>query len=96
MEIDAKLVEYLARLCSISLSEEEKSSLRNDLQKILSYFERINALDTSQIQVSASAGEEVNIFREDRKRGGLSQDAALKNAPDRKGDFFKAPPIIER
>jgi aspartyl-tRNA(Asn)/glutamyl-tRNA(Gln) amidotransferase subunit C len=96
VEIDAKLVEYLAQLCSISLSEEEKISLRGDLQKILSYFERINALDTSQVQVSASGGEQVNVFREDRKGAGLPQDEALKNAPDRKGNFFKAPPIIER
>jgi aspartyl-tRNA(Asn)/glutamyl-tRNA(Gln) amidotransferase subunit C len=95
MQIDAKLVEYLARLCSVSLSKEENISLGSDLQKILSYFERINGLDTSRVQVSASAGE-ANVFREDRKREGLSQNEALKNAPDRKGDFFKAPPIIER
>lgn len=94
--IGEKLMKRLARLASIELSPQERKSLRADLQEILSYVERLGELSLDGIDASGSRMQAGSVTGPDVPRPGLGRQAALGNAPDIHGGFFKAPPIIER
>jgi aspartyl-tRNA(Asn)/glutamyl-tRNA(Gln) amidotransferase subunit C len=65
------------------------------LDQILQYFEKLNELDTKDVEPTRHAIAVVNAFRDDEVRESFGSETALKNAPDKEGPFFKVPKIIE-
>jgi aspartyl-tRNA(Asn)/glutamyl-tRNA(Gln) amidotransferase subunit C len=112
MKVTEKDVVYVADLANLELSAEERSGMVRDLNSILDYVDRLNQLDTSNVEPMAQvsnryhaseAGQGSNPFayatRDDILEGlrkSLSQDTALENAPDSDGTFFEVPKVIER
>ena len=92
MKID---VDHVARLARLHLSEGEKDRLHEQLAKILTYVETLNALDTGTVEPTTHAVPVVNVMRDDENRPCLPQDEMLANAPDRVDEFFRVPRIIE-
>jgi aspartyl-tRNA(Asn)/glutamyl-tRNA(Gln) amidotransferase subunit C len=95
MEIDEKLVDYVAKLSRIHLEGNEKARLAAQLGRIIAYVEKLNELDTDGVEPLAHPMETADVFREDDNSPPLSADQALANAPDRKDDFFTVPAVIE-
>jgi aspartyl-tRNA(Asn)/glutamyl-tRNA(Gln) amidotransferase subunit C len=91
-EIDVKYVAHLARL---SLSPEEEKKFGAQLGQILGYIEKLNQLDVSQVEPTAHAVPLVNVTRPDEIRPGLSNEAALRNAPAQANGLFLVPKIVE-
>jgi aspartyl-tRNA(Asn)/glutamyl-tRNA(Gln) amidotransferase subunit C len=112
MKVTDKDVAYVADLANLALSANERSSMVRDLNSILGYIDKLNELDTSNVepmaQVSDHYGSEhakqdaqgfPSASREDVVEGlrkSLSQEVALENAPDTDGTFFRVPKVIER
>ncbi|HEX5433407.1 MAG TPA: Asp-tRNA(Asn)/Glu-tRNA(Gln) amidotransferase subunit GatC [Candidatus Angelobacter sp.] len=108
MRITEKDVAYVADLANLELTAEERARMVKDLDSILSYIDRLNELDTSnvppmaQVFANTSAGgsvsnkERVPAWREDSLQTSLPHDEALRNAPEKDKDFFKVPKVIER
>lgn len=94
MKISKADVEHIAMLARLRLSEEEKETYSEQLSKILDYIEKLNQLDTSDVEPTSHVLEITNVFREDEPAQSLPPDDALKNAPDRKGNFYRVPRII--
>ena len=92
VEIDVKYVAHLARL---ALSPEEEQKIGAQLNHILTYIEKLNELDVSNVEPTAHAVPLVNVTRPDETRPSLSQDEALRNAPVRANGLFVVPKIIE-
>jgi len=94
--IDAKTVEYVARLARLRLNEQEHLRYREQLAAILTYIETLNGLDTAHTEPTShvSSGLE-NVYRDDVARGCLPVADVLSNAPGVKGAFFKIPKVIE-
>ena len=92
MKID---VDHVARLARLHLSENEKARMHEQLAKILTYVDALNALDTTNVEPTTHAVPVVNVMRDDELRPCLSQDEMLANAPDRVDEFFRVPRIIE-
>ncbi len=88
-------VEQIARLTRLGLSPEDKEMFGRQLNDILLYMEKLDELDTDDIEPLAHILPLHNILRGDRVQGGLDQDEALKNAPEKKDGLFKVPPVIE-
>jgi len=88
-------VEHIAHLARLSLSEAEKAKFSLQLGSILEYVATLNELDTSGIEPTSHVLEMNNVMREDALRSSLPLRAALANAPDRSGNFFRVPKIIE-
>ncbi len=88
-------VEHVARLARLELTDEEKERMTAQLDSILGYIEKLNELDTSQVEPTTTVIPMVSVMREDQVRPSLKQDDALANAPDREGVFFRVPRIIE-
>lgn len=95
MRISSKEVEHIAMLARLKLTEEEKELFSEQLSKILDYIEKLNELDTEDVEPTSHVIPLRNVFREDRTAQSLSVDDALKNAPDRAGSFYRVPKIIE-
>jgi len=112
MKVEEKDVTYVAGLANLELSGEERSALLRDLNSILDYVDRLNELDTSKVEPMAQVSDRYGVdgskqgserfayaSREDVVEGlrkSLSQEAALENAPDADGTFFRVPKVIER
>ncbi|MCD6423278.1 MAG: Asp-tRNA(Asn)/Glu-tRNA(Gln) amidotransferase subunit GatC [Elusimicrobia bacterium] len=92
--IDKKDVEYLGNLARISLSEDEKEKLYADLEKILGYVSQLEKVDTENVEPTYHVLPVKNVFRKDKVKESFSKEEILKNATERKGDFFKVPKII--
>lgn len=95
LRITKEEVEYVAQLARLELSEGEKGELAVQLSRILEYAEKINRLDTEGVEPTAHAVPMKNVFREDEVHESLSTDDVLANAPEREGDYFKVPRILE-
>ena len=106
MKVTEKDVKYVADLANLELTAAEQQRFLKDLNSILDYIDNLNELDTSSVepmaQVAArySAGSDreghVHALRPDSLRPSLPHDAAMQNAPDTDGTYFKVPKVIER
>ena len=93
--IDRKDVEHVARLTRLALTEPELERMREELNSILAHLDTLRAVPTEGVEPTSHAVDIVNVMREDEIAPCLSQDAALANAPDRSGELFRVPRIIE-
>jgi len=88
-------VEQVARLARLELTEDEKERMTAQLDAILGYVDKLNALDTSQVEPTTTVIPMVSVMRRDVVRPSLDREEALANAPDRADAFFRVPRIIE-
>jgi aspartyl-tRNA(Asn)/glutamyl-tRNA(Gln) amidotransferase subunit C len=88
-------VEHVARLARLALDDAELERMREQLNGILGYIDSLRALDTAGVEPTSHAVPLVNVMRDDATRPCLERDDALANAPDRAGDLFRVPRIIE-
>lgn len=95
MRIDPAQVEHIARLARLALTGAERELLGSQLSDILTYVEKLSGLDTRSVEPTSHVLALSNVFREDALRPCLGVDEALSNAPDRAGDFYRVPKIIE-
>ena len=94
-KITMREVEQVARLARLALSDAEKERMRRELDGILSFIDKLRALDTEGVPPTSHAVPMTNVMREDEPVPSLPQADMLANAPDRSGDFFRVPKIIE-
>ena len=86
---------HIARLARLELSESELETMRAQLDSILTYIDRLKALDVTGVEPTSHAVPLVNVMRDDEVVPCLPPEEMLRNAPDRVGEFFRVPRIIE-
>ena len=95
MQIDEKLLAYLEDLSYLTLSADEKSRFRTDLEKILNAMAKLGELNTIDVPEYSHPFDKVNAFRDDRVNPFIDRELILKNAPVRNEEMFIAPKTIE-
>ncbi len=95
MSISDQGMEHLKTLARLKLGDEETQALKDDLNKILAYFEQIRDLDTEGVEELARPIDSFNVFREDILEQGLTQQEALALATEAEEGFFKVPRTID-
>lgn len=95
MKFDKSAVEYTAKLARMKLSDAELATLSSQLADVLKYVEKLNKVETADIEPTSHVLPLKNAYRRDKIKPSLDAAGALKNAPDKEGDFFKVPRIIE-
>lgn len=88
-------VEHVAHLARLGLSSAEVEALQGQLNHILEQFAVLSVLDTEAIAPTSQVIALENILRDDVVRPGLTVEAALANAPERRGDHFVVPVVID-
>lgn len=90
------MVDKLASLSRLHFDEEGKESIKNDLQKMIAFVEKLNELDTNGITPLLHMSDNVNVLREDIVKGSSSRKDGLKNATIHDEMFFKVPKVISK
>jgi aspartyl-tRNA(Asn)/glutamyl-tRNA(Gln) amidotransferase subunit C len=108
MKVTEQDVVYVADLSNLELTAEEKTRLQKDLNNILGYIDTLNELDTTNVEPLAEIASKfapiqklgserfTYAMRPDKVVPGLTHEAAMQNAPDSDGKFFKVPKVIEK
>lgn len=94
MAVTREEVKRIAKLAKLNLSEEEEISFQKELSSILDYMDKLNEIDTNDVEPLSHPIPVENIFREDKVEKSISREEALKNAPDATEEFFKVPKVI--
>jgi aspartyl-tRNA(Asn)/glutamyl-tRNA(Gln) amidotransferase subunit C len=100
---------YVAELANLELTADERARMVKDLNSILDYVDRLNELDTSNVEPMAQTSDRYGIdesksgtarfayaMREDRTKPSLPREVVMENAPESDGAFFKVPKVIEK
>ncbi|MBA2611874.1 MAG: Asp-tRNA(Asn)/Glu-tRNA(Gln) amidotransferase subunit GatC [Bacteroidetes bacterium] len=95
-KIDIKTVDEVAHLARLEFNAEAKAEILNDMNRMLSFVDKLNELDTNNIEPLIYMTNEKNILRDDVPEVTITQKEALKNAPKKDSDYFKAPKVIEQ
>jgi aspartyl-tRNA(Asn)/glutamyl-tRNA(Gln) amidotransferase subunit C len=88
-------IDHVARLARLDLTAEEKARLSEQLGLILEHAAKVGEVATGDVEPTASAIPRANVFREDRPEPSLPVEEAVRNAPEREGDRFRVPRIVE-
>lgn len=94
MRVTKSDVEKIARLARLSVSEDEKAKFQKQLDEILVYVEKLNALDTDNVEPTFAVQHRTEGMREDRAAEPLPREDALRNAPSQTLGFFRVPKVI--
>ncbi len=95
MEVNDAMVEKLAHLSRLRFNDAEKEEIKNDLQRMIAFVEKLNELDLDGVEPLLHMSDEVNVLREDEIKGSISREEALKNAPLHDEHFFKVTKVIK-
>ena len=93
--IDESQVRKVAKLARLQLTDAEVGEFTGQLSAIIGYVEKMNELDTENVEPLAHCLPISNVFRQDRVKESLGTEKALSNAPQRDGGFFKVPKILD-
>jgi aspartyl-tRNA(Asn)/glutamyl-tRNA(Gln) amidotransferase subunit C len=96
MEVNEALVNKLAHLSRLQFNDAEKEEIRNDLQRMIAFVEKLKELNLEGVEPLLHMSGELNVLREDEVNGSVSREEGLKNAPLQDGTFFKVPKVIRR
>ena len=96
MSIDKKTVRKLAALAKLEFDETAEISIQTDLTRMLNFVNKLNEVDTNGIEPLVYMLDEKPTLREDVVVHTITQQEALKNAPDKDTDFIKVPKVIKR
>jgi len=95
MRISREEVQRIALLARLELTSVEEAELIQHFDKMLTYVEKLNQLNTDGVEPTAHAVAVPSPLREDRVTNQADTNALLQNAPAREANFFKVPKIIE-
>lgn len=95
MSLTAQEVEWVAHLARLQLSDAELETMTRQLRAILDYVDQLRQVNTDGVEPMAHALAVQNVFRDDEPASSLPVADALANAPQRRGDFYGVPAVLD-
>ena len=95
MKVTKEVIQHVANLARLNLSENDKTRLTRDMEEILGYVDKLNELDTEGIKPREHVKPVSNVFREDIEMESYDREDILRNAPAVENGCFKVPKIVE-
>jgi aspartyl-tRNA(Asn)/glutamyl-tRNA(Gln) amidotransferase subunit C len=89
-------IDYIAKLAKLEIAEDERESCREKLEAIFGYMQQLRQIDTEGVPITTHVLDLQNVFREDIPGETLPTEAALANAPESEGPYFKVPRIMDK
>lgn len=96
MEINNELIDKLSALAKLEFEGNDKEVIKEDLTKMLGFVEKLNSIDTEGIEPLIYMTEEESVMRPDVVKETISQQEALKNAPQKDSYYFKVPTVLKK
>ena len=95
MTIDLKTIKHISKLSRISVDDVKAKKLAGDLNSIFDFIEKLNELNTDNIEPLTSVAETTLKLRADVVKSKNIRDQILKNSPEENEDFFVVPRVVE-
>ncbi|MNO42550.1 Aspartyl/glutamyl-tRNA(Asn/Gln) amidotransferase subunit C [compost metagenome] len=95
MSIQVNDVEHVAKLARLNLTDEERVMFTEQLNAILQYADKLNELDTENVEPTTHVLKLHNVMREDEVKESLSAEKVFRNAPEEEDGQFKVPAVLE-
>ena len=89
------IVEYVAKLARITITNEQKKTIGSQLSNILEYVDKLKEVDVGGVSPLRSPHVEGNVFRQDKAIKSPEREDILNNSPAREEDYFKVPKVID-
>ena len=96
MEVTDVLVDKLAHLSRLEFNAADKEAIKNDLQLMISFVEKLDELDLEGTEPLLHMSTDINVLRNDEIKESVTRDEALRNAPAHDDKFFKVPKVIKK
>ena len=95
MTIDLKTIKHISKLSRISVDDAKADKLAGDLNSIFDFIEKLNELNTDNVEPLTSVAETTLKLRADEVKSKNIRDQILKNSPEKNEDFFVVPRVVE-
>jgi aspartyl-tRNA(Asn)/glutamyl-tRNA(Gln) amidotransferase subunit C len=95
MTINLKTIKHISKLSRISVDDEKANKLAGDLNSIFNFIEKLNELNTDNVEPLTSVAETTLKLRADEVKSKNIRDQILKNSPEENEDFFVVPRVVE-
>jgi aspartyl-tRNA(Asn)/glutamyl-tRNA(Gln) amidotransferase subunit C len=95
MTINLKTIKHISKLSRISVDDEKAKKLAGDMNSIFDFIEKLNELNTDNVEPLTSVAETTLKLRVDEVKSGNIREQVLKNSPDENEDFFVVPRVVE-
>ena len=95
MSISSADVDKIAKLAKLDFSEDEREKFTSQLSDIISYMEKLNQLDTKDVEPLAHVNDLMNVSREDKSRPSMEKEEVFKNSPQNDNEFFLVPKVLK-
>lgn len=96
MEINDTLIDKLSALAKLEFEGEEKEIIKEDLTKMLGFVEKLTNVNTKDVEPLIYITEDESVLREDIVKETITQEEALKNAPQKDSYYFKVPKVLNK
>ncbi|MCF8434457.1 MAG: Asp-tRNA(Asn)/Glu-tRNA(Gln) amidotransferase subunit GatC [Crocinitomicaceae bacterium] len=96
MKITEEIVDHIAHLSRLEFEGEQKVAITADLEKIISFMEKLSEVNTDNVEPLIYMTNEYNNLREDIPAVTITQDEGLKNAPKKDSDYFRIPKVLDK
>lgn len=96
MEVTDAMVDKLAHLSRLEFNMADKEVIKNDLQRMVSFVEKLDELDLEGTEPLLHMSSTINVLREDEVKGSVPREEGLRNAPEHDDKFFKVPKVIKK
>ncbi|MBD3636232.1 MAG: Asp-tRNA(Asn)/Glu-tRNA(Gln) amidotransferase subunit GatC [Crocinitomicaceae bacterium] len=96
MKISDELVDHIANLARLEFQGERKEAIKADLSKIIGFVDQLNLVDTEGVEPLIFMTDSINVLREDEAKVTVTQEEALKNAPNKDSDYFKIAKVLKK
>ena len=96
MILNNEMVRKLSELSRLEFNPEEEEAIKNDLQQMIGFVEKLNEVDTTGIIPLTHISNTLNSLREDEVKGSVSTSSAVSNAPESIDSFFTVPKVIKK
>jgi len=96
MKITDETVDHIAHLSRLEFEGEQKEAIRADLERIITFMDKLQEVDTENVEPLVFMSSEINRLRDDVPERTLTQEQALKNAPKRDSDYFRIPKVLDK
>ena len=96
MKITEEIVDHVAHLSRLEFEGESKQAITEDLERIVNFMEKLQEVDTDNVEPLIFMTKEINHLRDDVAKVTVTQDQALQNAPKADSDYFRIPKVLSK
>lgn len=96
MKVTEEIIDHIAHLSRLEFQGEAKEAIRQDMENIIRFMEKLQEVDTENVEPLIFMTKEINHLREDVAVQTVTHEEALKNAPKKDSDYFRIPKVLNK